>query len=151
MKSGYGLRYKPKNIILGVEITSNTGCHDCGDDTYTLSEHVDVPWIVEDELNAAYVKMFSTQWYNAGYKTPVNDYKPEDLEVVKITLKIDKIKQMSIPTFEEYMQQRYNTPGERHYDPGHYTYIMSEYKKHPDSFTAYSLYDLKDLMGIYNG
>lgn len=155
MKSGYGLLYKPKNIILGVSSSSNAGGHDCHDETYTLSMYEDenIPWIVDDELTAAYVRMFSTPWYNAGYDTPVNDFKPEDLEVIQIEIKVKKIKSPTVvPTFEEYMQDRYNTPGEKFYDPKHYDFIMKSYAPvmNDGKKMYYSLYDLKDLVGFYD-
>lgn len=146
IKEGYGLRRKKTGILLGVYTTSNAGGDMCGDESYHLTECADVPWMVKTKLEASYVRMFSTPWYNAGYETPINDFKPEELEVVKIEIREDVNPEEPdfIPTFSEYMQIVYNTPGKKSYNPGHYKVVMDECKRRGrDGF--YGVYNLEKL------
>jgi hypothetical protein len=146
IKQGYGLRHKASGELLGVYTTSNAGGDCCGDESYHLTTSSDIPWMVETKLNASYVRMFTTPWYNAGYETPENSFKPEELEVVKIEIREDVNAEEPdfIPTFAEYMKIVYNTPGGKRYNPGHYKMVMDNCKRHGHE-GHYSIYDLERL------
>ena len=147
IKEGYGLRHKRSGELLGVYTTSNAGSDCCGEESYHLSTcNSNIPWMVKTKLEASYVRMFSTPWYNAGYETPINDFKPEELEVVKIEIREDvkAEKPDFVPTFAEYMQLVYNTPGGKHYSPGHYKVVMEECKRRGKD-GSYGVYDLEKL------
>jgi len=143
----YGLRLKNTGELLGVSASSNEGSDCCVDTAYTLSTGCDNQWLVEDKLQAAYVRMFSTEWYNADYDTPINPYKPEEVEVVKVTMniKVEPTENIKLPTFDEYMIERYDTKGNPHYSPGHYESIKRQ-RDHGAKFAPYSFYDIKDMM-----
>ena len=144
LKQGYGLRLKKSKVLLGVYTTSNEGSDCCGDVSYHLTGGTDIPWMVDKKINASYVRMFTTPWYNAGYETPMHDFKPEELEVVKIEIRenVNAEEPDFIPTFAEYMQMRYNTPGKQSYDPKHYKCVMDECKRRGKD-GSYYLYDLE--------
>lgn len=147
LKSGYGLFHKNKNSLLGVDSESDNSGESIGT-YYTLSYNQDPIWMVKNKLIASYVRVFSTEWYNAGYETPINPYEPEELDVVKIEVRCEIEEPYPVPTFEEYMNKRYNTKGEKSYAPDWYEYIMKEHKP-LGKFGHYSLYDLQDLVGEY--
>jgi hypothetical protein len=147
LKSGYGLLHKKSNTLLGFTTEEDNSGESVGT-IYTLGYGDDQLWIVKDKLNASYVRLYSTEWYNAGYDHPINPYEPEELEVVKIELQIDIEEPYPIPTFEEYMNLRYNTPGKRSYDPEHCKYVLEQQKLY-GRYDIYSLYDLRDTLGIY--
>jgi hypothetical protein len=147
LKSGYGLLHKKENVMLGFSTEEANSCDSVGT-IYTLSYCDEPLWIVKDKLNASYVRLYSTEWYNAGYEHPMNPYKPDELEVVKIEMNVTIEEPYPIPTFEEYMNLRYNTPGKRSYDPEHCKWVLSEHKKGMP-YGIYSLYDLRDTLGIY--
>lgn len=146
IKEGYGLRHKKGGALLGVYTTSNAGSDCCEGESYHLTKCADVPWMVKTKLEASYVRMFSTPWYNARYETPINDFKPEELEVVKIEIREDVNAEEPdfVPTFAEYMQLVYNTPGGKHYNPGHYKVVMEECKRRGKD-GSYGVYDLEKL------
>lgn len=147
LKSGYGLLHKESNTLLGVTAENDNSGESIGT-FYTLG-HCDEPiWLVKDKLNASYVRLYSTEWYNAGYDHPINPYEPEELEVVRIELGITIEEPYPIPTFEEYMNLRYNTPGGKSYDPQHCEWVLGEQKKY-GRYGIYSLYDLRDTLGEY--
>jgi hypothetical protein len=143
LKSGYGLLHKKQNVLLGFTTDEDTSGDSVGT-IYTLSYCDDQLWMVGDKLTASYVRLYSTEWYNAGYEHPVNPYEPDELEVVKIELNVTVEEPYPIPTFEEYMNLKYNTKGKKLYDPRHYEYIMSEFRKGANY--QYSLYDVRLLM-----
>jgi hypothetical protein len=147
LKSGYGLLHKKENVLLGFTTEEDNSGESVGT-IYTLGYGDEQLWIVKDKLNASYVRLYSTEWYNAGYDHPINPYEPEELEVVKIELQAEIEEPYPIPTFEEYMNLRYNTPGKRSYDPEHCKWVLSEHKKGMP-YGIYSLYDLRDTLGIY--
>jgi hypothetical protein len=147
LKSGYGLLHKKENVILGFSTEESHSCDSVGV-IYTLSSCDEPLWIVKDKLNASYVRLYSTEWYNAGYEHPVNPYEPEELEVVKIELNVTVEEPYPIPTFEEYMNLRYNTPGGKSYDPQHCKFVLDQQKQY-GRYCIYSLYDLRDTLGEY--
>jgi hypothetical protein len=142
-KSGYGLFHKEKKVLLGVRIDHTDGSEGVRD-VHTLDYGVEPIWLVADITTAAYVRENSTPWYNAGYDTPTNPFEPAELRVVKIELKISNPGHIKLPTFEEHMSLKYNTPGEKFYNPAHYEMVMAEYRA--GAGYRYSLYDLIGLI-----
>jgi hypothetical protein len=145
MKSGYGLLHKKTNKLVGFKVRSNEGGYACGSETYELSLHEDNIWIVEDKITASYARVNSTPWYNADYETPVVDIKSEELEVAKIEISATPEISDNIPTFEEYMNLKYNRPGKKHYNPEHYKFHIEQYRKGV-SYAPVSLYEIRELM-----
>ena len=138
IKSGYGLLHKKTNKLVGFEVRSNEG-------TY-LSLDSDNVWIVESKMIASYVRVNSTPWYNAEYKTPVMEIgEPEEFDVVKIEITASVETPDHIPTWEEYMALKYNRPGKKHYDQKHYEFHMKQYRK-GISYAPISLYEIEELM-----
>lgn len=142
----YGLRHKETGKILGVSSSSNEGREFCGDVSFRLTLHSDIMWSVDTVLNAEYVRNFSTEWFNADYDTPTNEFDAEELEVVEIAIEttVDCV-EVKIPTFEEYLKIKYGTPGAKYYDKDHYEYVLSDVRKHGYDKPSYSLYDLMEL------
>jgi hypothetical protein len=144
-RSGYGLLHIPSGELMGVYTRSNQGSDCCCDEQYILSAGADQLWIVEDAVTAAYVRKFSTEWYNANYETPTNDYPPEDLGVVKISIVVEtdvsEVDIPEIPTVEEFMERKY-----RKTDPWHVDCVLKDMKKYPHKKYTYLLYDLKSLL-----
>lgn len=147
-KSGYGLFHKKDKSILGVYSQSDNSGEGIGT-FYTLSCNQEPLWIVKDNITASYVRLYSTEWYNAGYDTPTHPYEPEELEVIQIELKCDVIEPYPVPTFEEYMKRKYLTEGTKKYDPNWYNHIMNERTMWHHDYD-FSLYDLKELVGEYD-
>jgi hypothetical protein len=146
MKSGYGLLHKKTNKLVGFEITSNEGGYDCNSETCELSLTADNVWFVKDKITASHARVNSTPWYNADYETPVVDIgEPEEFEVVKIEMTAIPETPDYIPTFEEYMNLKYNRPGARYYDPKHYEFRIEQYRKGA-SYAPISLYEINELM-----
>ena len=142
----YGLRHKKAGKILGVSSHSNEGQDFCGDTSFRLTLYSDIMWSVDNILNAEYVRNFSTEWYNAGYTTPTNEFDAEELEVVEIAIETTVgCVEVKIPTFEEYLKIKYGTPGTKYYDKNHYEYVLSDIRKRGDENPSYSLYDLLEL------
>jgi hypothetical protein len=136
---GYGLYHNKEKKILGVSVDINCDSNI----SYTLSNDSDMKWVV-DKLTASYVRLNSTEWYNAKYEMPINPYNPEDLDVISIEIKFSIEEPVKIPTFEEYMMMKYNTKGEKSYSPDHYNIIMDELKRRGHK-GKYSIYDLRIL------
>lgn len=81
----YGLVYKKKDRILGIESKYNgEDRYACGEYTWTLNEWSDEPWLLEDLNKVLMAKWSSEEWYNSNYEEPVNPYHPTDLEVIKV-------------------------------------------------------------------
>jgi len=138
----YGLRLKDTDEVLGYYHESNHGADFAGDTRCHLSTSEDKMWLVDDKYQAEYVRNFTTPWYNAGYETPMNDFDPDELEVVKVKIVTEvKAEEVSVPTFEQYLELKYKEK-----EPAHYEYTLKEYKEHPQSFSAYSVYDLLELV-----
>jgi len=97
-------------------------------------------WLVDDPLVAEYVRNYSTEWYNAEYRTPSHEFEADELKVVKVTIteEYDDLN-VEIPSFEEYIEKKYKKE-----NPEHYYYLMKQYKEYGNSIT-YSLYDLLEL------
>jgi len=145
IKNGYGLRDKKTKELIGVSTRSNEGRCDCGELTYSLCRYADIPWVVGDKLTATYVKYNSTAWYNSDYEMPENELNPDELEVVKIDLKVKAEPELVLPTFEEYMEWKYKSRKSKSFDEGHYEYIMKKYRAKPGCY-RYQIYDIRDMV-----
>jgi hypothetical protein len=148
---GFGLRNIKTKQLVGVSTRSNAGGDCCCETQYLLDLSGDTPWIVEDALTTAWVRENSTEWYNAGYDTPTNEYDPATLEVVEIELVVKKVNQPKLPTLEEYYKRRYTNPDIRTYDMKHYTWVMSKACEYQRSRQMYTMYDLYDLLRMEEG
>lgn len=146
IKSGYGLMHQKTGKLVGFEVRSNDGQDDCNSETYELSLYADNVWIVKDKITASYVRVNSTPWYNANYETPMMEIgEPEEFNVVKIEMIASVETPDYIPTWEEFMELKYNRPGKKHYDPEHYKYHVEQYKKGV-SYAPISRYEIEELM-----
>lgn len=145
MKTGYGLLHKKTNKLVGFEIRSNDGGDFCNSERCELSLDADNMWIVEDKLTASYARVNSTPWYNSSYEHPiVNIGEPEDFDVVKVEISATTEEPEWIPTWEEYMNLKYNTPGMKSYDPKHYEFHVEQYRKEVN-YAPISLYEIEEL------
>ena len=138
----YGLWHIEKQELLGFE-TEGTRGDNCVGTIYTLEVGMDSnQWLVEEQIDAEYVRKFSTEWFNARYSTPKHDFKPEELQVVMVIQNIQRTDEMVIPTFEEYIKAKYAKKDTRHYE-----HLLNEKDKFTrDGHAPYSLYDLHELM-----
>lgn len=68
----FGLSYKGK--LLGFYATSNGEQEFADDITFKLDSNNSQSWLVDTIEQAEKVANTNTEWYNAGYDTPVNDY-----------------------------------------------------------------------------
>jgi len=104
LKFGYGLLHKKSSTLLGVEISYPAYCH-------TLEYNSETIWIVERRIIASYVRSNTTEGYNATHNCPVNPFKPEQLEVVRIDISAQAVEPDPLPTLQEYLELKFNTPG----------------------------------------
>jgi hypothetical protein len=132
----YALRHKKSGELLKYFTTSNSNKM-----TTELTEHGDKIWSVDTKLNAEFVRNFSTKWYNAQYETPINKFKPKDLEVVELTTTIEaKPIDIKLPTVKEYIELKYKKR-----EPLHYEYLLEQLKQ------GYTIeYSLWELLELYN-
>ena len=148
----YGLRHKIKKTLLKVQATSNESASLCVSVAYELVDWSDNPmWLVESPEHAEFVKQHRTPWYNADYDTPINNYDPDELQVVKVTTEIEEEEVcVNIPTFEQLMRHKYKRESGKHYNPQHYTYVMNEFRKsigtEKEKEFHYDLYDLHEYI-----
>jgi hypothetical protein len=144
---GYGLLHVKSGNIVGFSTSNNAGGHDCCEEQYSLDYTSEQLWIVKDEINAAYVRMFSTEWYNAGYNTPTNPYKIGELQVIKIEFSVHPVILPKLLDRKEYIERKYNTPGKKSYDPTWAKFRLEEADKCDNkSYAPYSLYELYDFL-----
>ena len=136
----YALRHIKSGKLLGFSVSSNDNGDFCNDTEVSLDEFNKNIWYTSTPEQAAYVRQFSTPWYNADMDTPNHDYEPGDLEVIKIIRDETHTKiNVDIPTFEQLVELKY-----RKTEPGHADYLLSECKHHSDKI--YSWYDLKEIL-----
>ncbi len=149
----YALRHIKSGTLLIMERSSNNGADFCNDQTVRLEQaYGDDPgdwnpdtWYIDTALNAEFVRQFSTEWYNSSERTPQHSFKPKDLEVVQVERTVKTLQiEAKVPTFEEFIELKY-----REKEPDHADYVLGEYKKHPSSYSNYSLWDL--MMLVENG
>jgi hypothetical protein len=142
----YGLMNINTGNLLGVSAQSNAGAEFCCDVQYILSDGESPPWTAESAIAADYVRHFSTDWYNADYNTPTNPYDANDLLVVEITTTTTTrplSKNRIVPTFADYMQRKYNTPGMPYYAT---TVGHLGQNQYPKFEQYYCLHDLTALL-----
>jgi hypothetical protein len=86
-KIQYGIALKKSGAILTFSVRSNEGGDFCGDTQTELQDPNwgGQQWLVDQLWHAEWVRTHSTPWYNASYDTPTNDFKADDLVVVKVT------------------------------------------------------------------
>lgn len=85
----YGVAIKGTNKPLG--FTYVTGGDDlCTEIEFRFDDQEENVWLVDREETAQKARDTNPQWYNAYYDTPLH-IKGEELEVVKITLKVEKV------------------------------------------------------------
>lgn len=141
----FGLRIKKTGKLVRFSTRSNEGKDFCGDTTTELNDYGDQDWLVDKALVAEYVRNFSTEWYNAGYETPLHHYEPEELEVVQVTI-ITRVcpLHVKIPTAEEYFKLKYG-PGAKYENPEHLEMVLRDIRS-PYRDIKYSLYDITELL-----
>jgi len=135
----FGLYHKRENIILNYRTSPNRNADFCGTTQYLLckSGGIDL-WLVDDAYNAAYVRKYSTPWYNACYETPTSYFEAEELEVVAVEVKINTTPiDIKVPTMSEYLEIKYKETERPHYD-----YCMKNIK----GLSPYNLYEFFDLL-----
>jgi len=136
----YGLRETKTGKVLGYYTTSNSDGDFCIDTAYTLCSSEDNMWLVNSRFLAAYVRKNSTAWYNAGYDTPMHDYNPKELEVVKVKQEIEIHKvRVQLPSVKRLFKDKYEKS-----EPKHYQYIMSLVEK--GELDQYDWYDLQNFL-----
>ena len=141
----YGLKHKESGNLIKFFTTSNRGGDFCVDYSYNLVEDNDNGdlgslWLVNDPLIAEYVRNFSTKWYNAGMESPYHNFKPEELEVVKVVIETSTI-EVKIPTVEELLISKYGKGG-RYEDLNTLNWCLKGIK----SGSIESSYDLYELL-----
>lgn len=144
----YGLMHIAKNKILGYEAEVLDAEFTVGI-AHSLSTDEDNEWLVDNAEHAEYVRQNSTEYYNADYDTPVNEYKPEELKVVMV-LKVVTVEDVTvnIPSFKEMMEYKYGNAGKEP-NVSHLQHVLQMKKKHPDlNYTLYDLIEWQRNQGI---
>jgi hypothetical protein len=121
----YGLYHKGEKKLLTFHCISNkketTHCVDISYRLDTSSENI---WVVSDTINAEYVRRFSTEWYQAEYKTPKHDYDEDELEVVEVKEIFTPV-EATMGTIENYYRMKY-----KRFNPYHYEECIKTLKMH---------------------
>jgi hypothetical protein len=135
----YGLFSKETKKLVGY-VSQHNEPGDNVSNSYSLDLYSDDKWLVDTPEHAEYVRLNSTEWYNADIETPENNIDPETLDVVKVEIETNYEKvNVKIPTFKELMEYEYKND-----NPSHYHYILEELNKNPEM--KYSLYELNDYL-----
>lgn len=137
----YGLMNIATGKIVGYETEYLDG--DCSVGiAHSLSVYEDNEWLVDTPEHAEYVRQVSAKKYNADYDTPENEFKPEELKVVKVT-KVVTIEEVvvNIPSFREMMEYKHGKGGT--YEDAHHLNFVLSMKAKRDADVHYNLYDLK--------
>jgi len=142
-KIEYALRHISSGKLLRYSTESNEGGEFCGNFTITLHEtdYGDYPiWTTDKAYIAAYVRQYSTPWYNSSLISPTHGFKASELEVIKrcISMTLTPI-DIKVPTFMELMELKYAEK-----DPDHLKYLKEEVKKPYKHMADYSIYDLEE-------
>lgn len=86
----YGILYQGKLLEYNLNFTSG-GEYDSGQ-RCSLTPSGDGVWLTDlDTANKARLNGNDTPWYNEYYENPSHKLDPEDLEVVKVNLKVEHI------------------------------------------------------------
>lgn len=140
----YGLRKKGSKDLLGYDFSSNDDGEFCGSETYYLTENFgENKWLVDSPEHAEYVRLHSTEWYNASLSTPENPYIKEkcDIEVVKVEIEEHvEVVDVKIPEEKEVYETLYAKD-----NPGHLQYILGLMEKNKTSGLSFG-----DLIHYYN-
>ncbi len=126
----YGLMKDGK--LLSFYSNSNQGSDCCNERSYSLTESSNSEdklfdmnnyWLVDDEITAEYVRNHSTEWYNADYETPINQFIDEKERIivmkVEVEMEIDiEPVSISLPTPKELIKSKYQKS-----EPKHYKYL----------------------------
>jgi hypothetical protein len=133
----YGLRGKKSGRMVGFSESSNgDDAEFCNETTVTLS--IDEPsiWLVDDPQQAEWVRCNTTGWYNSDYATPNHNFKPDELETVKIHIDAEPI-DVELPSILEVYEEIYKSEPK----------TLEQTKKLIKSghYTSYSWNDLCDM------
>jgi hypothetical protein len=137
----YGLRNKKTGNIVSYETSRNDDGDCCVSTQYILDTYptndVSKYWMVSDPYQAEWVRLNSTEWYNADIETPTHPSKwvSDDYEVVtvEVVVKVDPV-DVKLPTVEEYLKAKYETS-----DPSHYNHCIKALR---DGMLSVSSYDM---------
>jgi hypothetical protein len=83
MEKIYALRLKTTKKLIGFITRYNNGADFATDVEFILDAHVNNVWTINDYKTALSAAETSSEWYNAYYDSPSNDYVGE-LEVVEL-------------------------------------------------------------------
>lgn len=119
----YGLRNKKTGEFVGYSVESNENAEFSTSQQYWLEETKQNIWLVDYAQQAEWVRLHSTEWYNASYETPTNKLEPEDYEVVQYEIKAKKV-DVEIPSDIQALEILY-----REKDPGHLERLKAEIAK----------------------
>lgn len=126
----YGLYHLPTRSFVGFSVSANSPDAECDDVSFTLETYpTDTVWLVRNWYHAAWVREHGTDWYNAGYDTPINTIKAKDLVVAEFNE--DKLIPvgLQLPSIEDVIT-------ETHRDDPCLPYLLKQ-------CTQYSLYQLR--------
>jgi len=131
----FGLRNKKNGKMLGVSTESNVE-----NTIHRLDDYPDSNWEVQTAEHAEYVRLHTSEWYVAGYDTPINIYKPSELEVVKIVKSIEPIN-IEIPNDREILRLKYEKT-----ELSHLKHLIKQMDNGVE--INVSLYDLKQVLNF---
>ena len=77
----YALKHVKTGKLMGFYATSNGGEGFCSSVTFELDRYSDNLWVTDSKDVAERLTTTNTDWYNAGFKNPINDYVGELLVV----------------------------------------------------------------------
>jgi hypothetical protein len=136
----YALLHVKSGELVGFSARGNGDAEDCCDVSYELETRCDNVWLAENAVHAEWVRRNSTEWFCAGYDTPTNRFKPDDLRVVLfeavVTATCGEADALRLPTFDEWADVMY--AGE----PRPRDMMKAKNAKNPGTY-RYSLYDLR--------
>jgi len=86
MIARYALYNKKTKCYLGFYTMSNPPDSESCPVQFVLDDdkYMERIWMTNSWEKAEFVRTHSTEWYNADYSSPTNDYDPEILEVRKL-------------------------------------------------------------------
>jgi len=123
----YALRHKKTKKLAKYDETSNAGSDFCGETTVTISGHGSRTWYADYAVEAEYVRLHGTPWYNSDLETPhhCSTFKSDEYEVVRIQITTEtEPVDIKLPTKEEYWEWSYG-PNGPYPNPGHLKYLQT--------------------------